>query len=253
MPRVVSKKASTKKRTYAKRKASSMYRVPRLSAGSMQSYHGQLSRSMSNIATSPFASRKHGHMDYVEIVTLTSGNTGLTGTEYVFRLNSLYDPNFTAGGHQPYGFDQFNTVYNKYKVTGVSIEVMFVNAAENTMFAIWQISSPGDTRTTNSISPGVAFERPNVAWGVVNSNIGEQTQLNFKQYVDIAALSGLTKQQFIDDNQAYASDITTNPAASPFLRLNVASGLGSSGTNLGAIVKFRFWFEMWDRQTQTQS
>lgn len=39
-----------------------------------------------------------------------------------FRLNSLYDPDVTFTGHQPYGFDQWATFYQKYRVWKVDIE-----------------------------------------------------------------------------------------------------------------------------------
>ncbi len=51
--------------------------------------------------------------------------TSYTGSEYVFRLNSLYDPDLTGTGHQPYGFDQFAALYSRYKVDRVHIDVLF--------------------------------------------------------------------------------------------------------------------------------
>lgn len=42
---------------------------------------------------------------------------------YKFRTNSLWDPNYTGSGHQPYGFDTLATLYNRYLVTGAKITV----------------------------------------------------------------------------------------------------------------------------------
>jgi len=45
---------------------------------------------------------------------------------YCFRANSLYDPDFTSTGHQPYGFDETMTVYNNYSVTASYIRVKHI-------------------------------------------------------------------------------------------------------------------------------
>lgn len=39
----------------------------------------------------------------------------------VFRINSLYDPEYAVGGHQPLGFDQWSVFYNKYLVLGAKV------------------------------------------------------------------------------------------------------------------------------------
>lgn len=39
----------------------------------------------------------------------------------VFRINSLYDPEFSVGGHQPLGFDEWSVFYNKYLVLGAKV------------------------------------------------------------------------------------------------------------------------------------
>lgn len=56
-------------------------------------------------------------------------------TNYVFRMNSLNDPNFTGVGHQPRYFDQFcsgNGPYNQYRVLGSKIKVTFTPVTDNT-------------------------------------------------------------------------------------------------------------------------
>jgi hypothetical protein len=65
------------------------------------------------------SSTKH---KYVELISLTTNGLG-TFNNYIYRANSLYDPRFNAGGHQPSGFDQTAIFYNKYLVTGCSINI----------------------------------------------------------------------------------------------------------------------------------
>ena len=75
---------------------------------------------------------------------LDPASTGIAGTSdtsldtYIFRMNSLFDPDYTTSNpvaslgkgtpnHQPYGFDQWATFYNEYMVLGAKIDVDFYN------------------------------------------------------------------------------------------------------------------------------
>lgn len=56
------------------------------------------------------------------------------GAPYKYRLNSIFDPDVTATGHQPRGHDQWNAIYNKYCVIGakVLVEPLWSNDFSNT-------------------------------------------------------------------------------------------------------------------------
>lgn len=67
---------------------------------------------------------------YVSTVTL--GNvTPLVLSLYVFRANSLYDPDYTGTGHQPYGVDQLDPFYSRATVMSSSVRVVFQNNSGN--------------------------------------------------------------------------------------------------------------------------
>ncbi len=67
---------------------------------------------------------------YADTVTLTTGaaQPELTGF-HVFRANSVFDPDFAIGGHQPRGFDQLASLYDEYIVTKAVITVRFQNTS----------------------------------------------------------------------------------------------------------------------------
>lgn len=52
-------------------------------------------------------------------------NPGLIPVLRDFTANGLYDPDITGVGHQPRGFDQMMSIYERYCVTGVKVEVWF--------------------------------------------------------------------------------------------------------------------------------
>jgi hypothetical protein len=76
-----------------------------------------------------FPAQKHVSMAYVSRHRLTT-STGSVSVQQ-FRLNSLFDPDFTSGGHQPMGFDQWAAFYNHYVVMKCSYEIEFVDISNS--------------------------------------------------------------------------------------------------------------------------
>jgi hypothetical protein len=57
---------------------------------------------------------------YEDYRTITS-SSGIG--EYVYRLNSLFDPDFTGVGGQPPGFDQWKLLYGVYRVLACQVDI----------------------------------------------------------------------------------------------------------------------------------
>lgn len=62
----------------------------------------------------PFPAKANYVLRYSDQITLNPG-AGATPI-YLFRANSIYDPDFTGVGHQPYGHDTLQTIYQSYVV-----------------------------------------------------------------------------------------------------------------------------------------
>lgn len=95
-----------------------------------------------------------GLLYYETNLSLTPLVTG-AAVGYVFTANGLYDPNITATGHQPMGFDQLMAFFEQYHVVSSTITVR-VNANLTTTplgFAVYL--SPDANVLTSS---GVAVE-----------------------------------------------------------------------------------------------
>jgi ribosomal protein L35 len=76
----------------------------------------------------------------------------------VFRLNSIEDPEYALGGHQPFGHDQFAAIYHKYCVIGAKVRVELLanvntdvsgSQAYPTFFMYVDDNPHNDTRTLN--------------------------------------------------------------------------------------------------------
>lgn len=65
-------------------------------------------------------------MRYAASLEVTAGSLGAT-TLYHYSCNNLFDPDVTGTGHQPRGFDQLMTMYNKFTVIGATIKVQIAS------------------------------------------------------------------------------------------------------------------------------
>lgn len=74
--------------------------------------------------------QRSARLRYSEIITMTSTSGSLAS--YVFRANSVFDPDFTSVGHQPMGYDQWAGMYNHYVVLGSKIVCRVVEDAAGT-------------------------------------------------------------------------------------------------------------------------
>lgn len=158
----------------------------------------------------PFAPRYITKMKYSENVT-TAG-TGV----YAFRLNSVFDPNLTGVGHQPYGFDTLSTVYNKYRVISCGWRVQ-------------RAMLPGDNPVLLGCLPSndlsIAYTtfsefRENPRSRYITQNAGAPVvTLKGKSY--LPSLLGRTTAQYMADDETHAI-VTVNPAENAILYLFTA-------------------------------
>lgn len=115
----------------------------------------------------------HRYITLKYVDTFSVSLTASTGGQQIYNLNSLFDPDRTGTGHQPYGFDQMAALYNRYRVlrTGYRIVVSasspfgllvlplngllsaaittaatFATAAENPRAKVWQVGPTGNSK-----------------------------------------------------------------------------------------------------------
>jgi len=61
-------------------------------------------------------------LKYTELINITL--TTSLAFDYVFNLNSIFDPNRSGVGHQPQGHDQWANFYNRYRVDKAHCKVL---------------------------------------------------------------------------------------------------------------------------------
>lgn len=84
-------------------------------------------------------------MKYIDEYVMTS--TAGSQVIQTFRMNSIFDPDFTGIGHQPYGHDQWSPLYTKYVVLGSKLVATWSPLSESdvaTSKGPWNVMTVGD-------------------------------------------------------------------------------------------------------------
>lgn len=200
----------------------------------------------------PFPPSQVVKFTYTQTVPLTSGTGGIYGTEQAYRLNSLYDPDLTGVGHQPYGHDQMALIYRQYKVVGVNIKINWTAPDAQGMLCAACITNPNDTYSTSGKGADDLAEKPMCHVKSI-SNSGSQ-KMEWRQYMPMSELVGVTKSQFRNSTGTpYCALFGTNPSDMPLLRLNVANLYGNAGQKVYARTTITYYTQVFERLVQVQS
>lgn len=199
----------------------------------------------------PFPLRWSRTLQYGQAFTLTAGAAGVFGTEQIFRLNSLYDPDLTGTGHQPYGFDTMATLYYKYKVTAVRVSIKVSDpSADGIQFAA-HFQNPDVTYTVTGTLPDVQMEKPGTLIRDIN-NTGSQV-INFSQRWLMHQLCNITPIEFASNTDEYSAAVSANPAKTPFVRMAICALDGSSTPTVRVQVMIAYETEFFERIVLAQS
>ena len=172
----------------------------------------------------PFPPTYNCKMHYVETVTLTTDTAGVFGAGTTFRLNSLYDPNLTGTGHQPYGYDQMAALYKRYIVSGVKVHITFTDPSADGVAVGCMVQASGGAGALYGITPDIIKEQP-LSWVAPVNNTGSQVK-HFSQYFPLQKVEGLQKVQWIANEDQYGAAINANPSLCPTIITAAASDSG---------------------------
>jgi len=190
-------------------------------------------------------------MVYCDTFTLTVGTGGVLGAEHIFRLNSLYDPDFTIGGHQPYGFDQVAALYRKYRVDGCRFEVTLTNASEDGLAVMLMLQPSDGTYALAAAGTAYALEKPGCIMEVLNDS-GSQVK-KIDQHIQIHDIEGLRKAVTDADLTEYSAAVGANPTKFPYLRMAACSLANNTGGTVQVMVKLTFDAKFFERTILTSS
>lgn len=190
-------------------------------------------------------------------LTINPAAGATSGAIHVFRANSLYDPDFSSGGHQPMYFDNYSAVYSKYRVNYAKITVTVVNTSVNT--TIWNgtaaVNTPNyayklfiltDNQTNDlpsNINQVLEEGGSNVKWRYVAPSLNGKLP---KLYA-YCSPHKLNRCAFKEDT--LQAEVTSNPIMAANFIVGGASADGSSDPpQFSCNVQIKYWCEFFDRK-----
>lgn len=152
--------------------------------------------------------------DYINVVlpyTVRVGQSGISGTNSAgsaFRMNSIFDPLFAAGGTQPMGRDQWTPFYGRYIVNGVKASVVCNNHSNDSLFC-FMVAQPASSLAVGDFTTNGIMESPLCMWKSVNGESAGGSCKTLSRYYPMKKVFGLTS--YNRDNDAYSGIVGTNP------------------------------------------
>lgn len=159
-----------------------------------------------NRALQPFAQRYVTKMKYSDNYQLTTVNV-----PWIISLNSIYKPNVSATGHQPFGHDTLNVLYNRYRVYAVKWNIRAVPADGSNQYVV--VVPTNESFTVANFDD--AREKPRAKYMLQSLNENSQYLTG---HISLPSLTGRTKSQYMADDR-YQAQFGFDPAESMTLRI----------------------------------
>lgn len=135
-------------------------------------------------------------------------------TTHVYKLNDMYDPDYSGGGHQPFSYDQWTGFYANWNVTSCVVDITFEPAGG--MFVGY---CPSRLATLSGATTLSGFmEQPGAV--VEGSNASEIRSMNTKVFMQ--KIFGVERQKLYDDPD-FTGSTTASPANPAYLHVMVVS------------------------------
>lgn len=166
-------------------------------------------------------------------------SSSMTGGDWYwqFRLNSLFDPDFTGGGSQPTTFDQWMTLYDRYRVLATTAEVDIVEVS-NPQQAICAAGSPSVDAVPTLTYTGICGMRD----AVVGTSGTFMNERRFRRTFAMKDVFGVDEEAMMSEVNYSGTSSTSAPSVAYF-SVGVKCA-GSTGTIfIHGLLRFAVRFE----------
>lgn len=194
------------------------------------------------VGNSPVSRRLITKLKYTQNLltgNITSGNSSATQ----FRMNSIFDPWVSGGGHQPYGHDSLALLYEKYRVFNFSWFISVGGTTDRCHVTVVPINS------TTIPTQQLAGEMPLAQTQVLSYNGGRPIEFYGSLY--LPNFSGLSPTEY-KANKDYEAAFGADPVENMYLNWVLYNQSGATiATHFTVVLEYTV--ECHDTKPQTAS
>jgi len=168
---------------------------------------------------------KRTYCAYQSSNSVSEGAAG-AGAIYQFRLNSLYDPDYTGVGTTAAGYTALSAMYGYFRVVSARV-IVRAALTTNGMSIVGMVAGLNGTLTANILQLQI---QPNANSKMLQGNTGGQHSVcTFDRTYNMPRICGLTKQQYLTEMD-FAHLGGSNPARSVYLTVFMVGQSGVAQT-----------------------
>lgn len=167
---------------------------------------------------------------YVENIVITTG--AAVSNDYLFNLNSIFDPNRTGTGHQPQGHDQWALFYGRYRVDSCHVDI--ISTTNSTHGAL--VSIFGSNIATALTDPLAFLETPLLASS--HTNLGAPPARVRKTF-NLPVVNGVTREVYNADDR-FMSPFGSSPSETLILHMSCVELSFGAGVTIDNIVSITY-------------
>lgn len=210
-------------------------------------YNREYNKSFPYRLNQVFKPRLFKKLTYTQTVTLTSSTTGnSSGGAQLWRLNSVFDPDYSGVGHQPLWFDEIKALgYTNYLVHGANVDLTFTDPSADGMYVAYGLDSPALDDPINNVFHDYLKEYPRTIVRYVN-NTGSQ-KVTAKFYASCPKACNVSKLRY-NTNPDYSALTSAAPTKSPMVQV-VCGNINPSAntaTTIQCTIKLQYFCEFFD-------
>lgn len=217
--------------------------MPKKGASSKASKSGMFGPSPSAVRSLPRRQGKEG-VPPTQLSTLVfpvafTSSSGTGGAWYwQWRINSLYDPDFTGGGVQPTTFDQWMTLYDRYRVLSVEVDLTITDLTQGTGLAV--VGAPGSDAVPTLTYSGLCGMRGAARGKETGSYLAAR---RVKQLISIKDVVGVDQESLYSEINLSGTSSTSAPEVAYYSVGAFQSGGGAFSVMVDGEIRFGVRFE----------
>ncbi len=166
-------------------------------------------------------------MGYHKLGTIVEPGAS-TGDVYQFRLNSVYDFDYTGSGTTSQGYVAMSTLYSLFRVKAVRLIIRMTLSTTGTAV----VGFMSGLSSTVSANYTMLENMPNSYSRLVQGNVGGgHAVAEWDVTIDLAKVAGVTRAQYMTDFD-FAHAAGANPAKTVYLTLFLSGNSGAAQTTI---------------------